>query len=106
MSQRHFLGAVEVVIDYVPDFICTETVVSRELFNEFRDRLKAINEGETMYGGMVPPSPKPVTDCPECKGRGKILLFSHEHTCNNCVGSGKVTKKEDDNNDIYVGCGF
>lgn len=47
-----------------------------------------------------------MTDCPECKGRGKIMLFSHEHTCNNCGGSGKVTKEDDNNDSIYIGCGF
>ncbi len=99
------------VSDYVPEFICTETLISRKLLNKFRraldaHKLKAINEGKTMYGGMVPP-PKPTTDCPECKGRGKIPLFSHEHPCDNCGGSGKVAeKKEDDNDDIYAYCGF
>lgn len=91
------------------DFICTETLISRDRLNKFRthDKLKAINEGKTMFGTIPPPNA--MTDCPECKGKGRIMLFNHEHPCDDCDGSGKVsvksdTKKEDeDDDDIYYG---
>lgn len=48
--------------------------------HQARLRAEAINEGK-------------MTDCPECK-KGRVMLFNHEHPCNNCDGSGKI-KKED-----------
>lgn len=56
------------------------------------ERLKAINEGrdlnEMFYQMPV------LVPCPECKGKGEILLFTQTHKCEKCDGKGKVTAAE------------
>ena len=64
-------------------------------YSGVRKRLTLLVKGFLMHMFKDQPVKKPEeksgkTDCPSCKGKGKIQRDDEESVCLNCKGSGKV----------------